>query len=348
MRQLYALQKLMQKKLNPEALATQCVALCDTAARAISSASKASGQRTVQDLQEVLSRVEPCYSSLLQALKKLPTSYQSPTADTGVVIYHITRLFQTTLQQFHQYSLSLAKGVRPEPSNAKSRTKSKTTAKAAVQNGIVTLSEQSEKLLSAFSHTLAFMILSLDPLGREQRNLLEGFLFFLLEHVGRTLGLFVFRDLRSNRELRMDPTKLPLPDSVDRDSIDSARLREQALAAEFEAKYLVSIVDRAVAFVSRHNLAAGGEAPASATPFPSSRLLELSKSKLQSTLVMGVFGADDPVSKCALRPPEAPSGAEINISSIPQDMNPGEWFTQELWRLLGWDILSNPDIVSEI
>jgi hypothetical protein len=345
MRQLYALQKLLQKKLNPEALATQCVALCDAAARSISSASKASGQRAIQEPQEVLSRVEPCYTSLLQALKKLSTSSQSPATDTGVVIYHISRLFQTTLLQFHQYSLSLAKGVRPESNNVKSKAKSKTPAKAAVQNGIVTLSEQSEKALSAFSHTLAFMILSLDPLGREQRNLLEGFLFFLLEHVGRILGLFVFRDLRSNRELRVDPTKLPLPDSVDRDSIDNARLREQALAAEFESKYLVWMVDRAVAFISRHNLAAEANAPASVTALPSSRLLELSKSRLQSTLVKGVFGADDPVSKSALRPPAMPSTAEINVSSAPQDMNPGEWFTQELWRLLGWDILSNPETI---
>jgi hypothetical protein len=65
------------------------------------------------------------------------------------------------------------------------------------------------------------------------------------------------------------------------------------------------------------------------------------KKKLQNTLLSAVFGGD-PMFKGSLKGPELPGEAELEKlrthESIPEKTVP-DWFVQEVWALLGWDIL---------
>lgn len=255
----------------------------------------------------------------------------------------MVQLFRTIVEQFHQYTTTKAKRARTGPKNSKQKAKNKST-KAAPEPTYLPLPEETQKILGAFSHLLVTMILSLDPLKAEQQGLLEGYLFVLLEYVGRTLGLFVFKDLNSNSEIRTDQEKLLLPDSLHEQPIDSPEFAVRELASAWESKYLLWILDRVMAFVERHNLTLGVETekePLNSTEssrLSQSRLLRQVRDKLQSTLLIGVFGDDDPAFEDSLKSPIEPP-ALISPASSTHDVNAGDWFAQEVWRMLGWDLL---------
>jgi len=66
------------------------------------------------------------------------------------------------------------------------------------------------------------------------------------------------------------------------------------------------------------------------------------KEKLQNTLLKGVFGGDDETFRDCLQLPPVPENGtgETPPSQVdPAELTP-EWFTGEVWRILGWDILA--------
>jgi hypothetical protein len=60
------------------------------------------------------------------------------------------------------------------------------------------------------------------------------------------------------------------------------------------------------------------------------------------TLLRGVFGNDDETFRNALQKPVQPeSGVDPDLpTQLSQAWTP-EWFTSEVWRILGWNILSS-------
>lgn len=342
MRRFYSLRKLLHKKVDPDLLAAHSVESCTAAANSITSATGSPELHLGPNLEQTLAGTEQCYSCLLQSLKKLSSSQTSGVNNAGLLIYHIVQLFRTSLEQLHHYILSKVKRVHTARKKTK-RAKTK-AAVGSTQDGALTPPPESQKVLSAFSRLLVNMILSLDPAREDQRSLLEGLLFVLLEDVGRTLGLFVFKSLNSDTELRADKVKLPLPDSLAEMPTHSVQFSTHVQAAEWESKYLIWIVDNVMAFLQRHNLDPGVafETPnwPTSVPPPPSRLLDLGRTKLQNTLLVGVFGTEDPEFSKSLKLPNEPPESSINAVATIQDPNPGEWFTQELWRMLGWDVLA--------
>jgi hypothetical protein len=69
-------------------------------------------------------------------------------------------------------------------------------------------------------------------------------------------------------------------------------------------------------------------------------LLSSVKTKLQNTLLKAVFGQDDPLFSDSLVQPVKPAEDRCPHSQT-LDKPVSEWFTQEVWRLLGWEILAN-------
>lgn len=359
MRHFHALQRLLQKRSNPEYLAIAVSELCKAANKAIGSAienEKGSmtppnrrilSRRQDPGLQCVLFAMGRFYPSLLEALKKA-SNVVGASGSAGLITYQITWLFKMTLGHLHQYTLSKVKGelTREKPPNRKARhnTRAK-TAKSAIPMA-ASLSVEEPRVLNYFSRLLTSMILSLDPSKDEQNNVLDGFMCSILEDVGKTLSIFIFRDLYSNPDLRLDSANLPTPVPLAGKHIDEVGMAAIERAAECESNLLVWILERAMALIRQHDERASvsSNVPPPTPKFsPAAGLFERSRIRLQNTLLKSVFGTDDQKFRDSLHPPEAP---EAKIADMPAEWpgacpgkDIGQWFSQEVWRLLGWDVL---------
>ena len=253
------------------------------------------------------------------------------------------------LEHLHQYTLSKIKAnfAREKPSNkkAKKSTKSKTIKPDVPMTAH--LPAQERKVLNYFRHLLVSMILSLDPSRDDHNNVLDGFMYTVLEDVGKTLSIFIFKDLHSNPDLRFDSANLPTPVHLAGKHVDEVGITVIERAAECESNLLVWILERAMAFIRQHDEKASvtsNTPPNTPKPSPAAGLFERARSKLQNTLLKGVFGPDDPEFQDSLQSPmERP---ECQIGDDPEgygraspEKDIGQWFSQEVWRILGWDVL---------
>ncbi|KAL2011507.1 hypothetical protein VTN00DRAFT_4225 [Thermoascus crustaceus] len=351
MRQLHALQQALQRRPSRSGIVLAAVDLCKVAEKAVFDVTRetkpATGrskttavlQKHQPDLQSVLHALERAHRLLYQGINKLSATDEG-RKDVGQVTYHLVSLFEMILDALQQHCKIKATEATTKPKPKKKQkqaTKSKLSKTTPLSD--TSLSMDDDSVAMQIARTLATMILSLSSSKTEHRNLLDGYLFVLLNRVGKTLCLFVFRDLQLRPDLRTDATKLPLPAGLRVAGLDDASLR----VAESEAKYLVWLLERAVAFVDTFPVPLPPETSGGVqSSAGSASLLSRAKAKLQNTLLRAVFGEDDPLFKDHLNPPKQPDVdrlAHVWASVQCPEKSVPEWFTQEVWRLLGWDVL---------
>lgn len=159
-------------------------------------------------------------------------------------------------------------------------------------------------------------------------NLSDGFLYLLLQRAGQRLHFFVF-----NNELSQKNAKPNNEDHLQSGTIEAV---EKGAMRE-EAKYLIWTLKRAMMIVQRQ-LNQSGNSEASNPPDKSS-LAEAARTRLQYTLLQGVFGADMEEFRGALSMPAvAQGGLDVDIPTVSEEETV-EWFKQELWALCGWEVL---------
>ncbi|WEW61063.1 hypothetical protein PRK78_006552 [Emydomyces testavorans] len=357
LRRFHALQKLLQKKPQPELLATACAELCSTVEQLINVAITPKRTRATNlnkstalpsehpRLTQVLIAFETCYPFLLQALRKLSGTDQGES-QTGLITYHLVRLFQRILSQLHQHALLKAKNSFNQRKALSKRAKKAARTKTADPKGqqSVQLSREDNRIMDSICQVLAKMIISIDFSKDEQNALLEGFLFVLLEHVGKILGSLVFKELRSDPELRICHSKVRLPGALAQSTASRVDASIAEHAAKLQSRHLVWVFEQALASLNdRTELQKKGKRYLNTTTAPLSDFLSRAKKKLQNTLLKGVFGEDDPKFKESLQLPcEISQSQAMNLPIDKNgdfDQNSGDWFVQEVWRLLGWDVL---------
>ncbi|KAK2776252.1 hypothetical protein FQN53_002750 [Emmonsiellopsis sp. PD_33] len=361
LRHFHGLQKQLQKKTDPNALVSISVGFCEAADMSIRTAlhSKANSsirattlQSLAPDIRQTLRGLTQSCPVILRALNKLSDNDQK-CSGIGVITYHLVKFFQRALDHLHQYAVSKikAKVAQEKGPNKKSKQRSRTkTTKTSAPNVTANDTEEEEGTLKAFSHLIATMILSLNPIRPEENDLLEGFLYAVLEHVGKTLCLFVFKELHSNPALRSNSEKLPMPGNFNELNLCADKMDIAQRAAGLEARHLIWILERAIAFTDQfENLptipASEDRDPAASDQSPPG-ILESVKVKLQNTLLKGIFGEEGHEFNNSLKLPEMPSysvadGDLFRWSYADAEKDPSEWFTQEIWRLVGWDVLLN-------
>ncbi|KAK2804232.1 hypothetical protein FQN51_002321 [Onygenales sp. PD_10] len=361
LRHFHGLQKQLHKKTDPDALVSISVGFCEAADMSIRTAlhSKADSsirattlQSLAPDIRQTLRGLTQSCPVILRALNKLSDNDQK-CSGIGVITYHLVKFFQRALDHLHQYAVSKvkAKAAQEKGSNKKSKQRSRTkTTKTSAPNSTGNDTEEEEGTLKAFSHLIATMILSLNPIRPEENNLLEGFLYAVLEHVGKTLCLFVFKELHSNPALRLNSEKLPMPGNFNELNLCADKIDIAQRAAGLEARHLVWILERAIAFTDQFEKppaipTSGDWGPAASNKSPPG-ILESVKVKLQNTLLKGIFGEEGREFNNSLKLPEMPSysvadGDLSRWSYADAETDPSEWFTQEIWRLVGWDVLLN-------
>jgi len=114
-----------------------------------------------------------------------------------------------------------------------------------------------------------------------------------------------------------------------------------------EAPYLVYILDNIMVFLDRHQALRRSRSTPLFSLSKDSTVSNMAfamrvKNKLQTSLLRGVFGDQDEALQGGLRRPSPSAQDEMEDVSAPSGLEEGspEWFTSEVWRILGWGILA--------
>ncbi|KAL2836377.1 hypothetical protein BJX68DRAFT_274541 [Aspergillus pseudodeflectus] len=348
MRQFYILQKALQRRSTGINILRPAVDLCKRSADEIegavsleslspSEAGSKNANLTPNDLSRfkaVIQAVESAAALLFQALKKLSAS-EPARRETNILMYSIVGLYEAIMGTLERYCKMWA-STRPSPdfsrlSTEGPMTRSKTNAGWPAQ--LETEKEGAMQLVSLLSR----MITALDPSQTEQQSLIEGFLCILLSRVGKLLCIFHFRDLQLQPELRADPSILPLPAGL----VD-AELDNQSLDAMCtEAKHLVWLLEGALAVFNACSPASNPEAEGQSSR---TRFISSINARIESTLVQAVFGADSDAYGPRLQCPTLPESLNIDRllkSHGGAQLSVPDWYMGEVWRLMGWNMLTS-------
>ncbi|KAJ9205598.1 hypothetical protein DTO271D3_2475 [Paecilomyces variotii] len=358
MRQLYTLQSTLHKKSSRSSIVLAAASLCKSAEdvlRMVPCEASAPTGRTKTSLQvdnpqpdasSVLNGVQYAYMAIYQALDKLSGGNEK-TRETGQVIYHAVSLFESLMELLQRSSKTTVEGSLDKGPSKRQKKVAKPKASKATGKHQASNKEDEDGLATHISSVLCNMMLHLNPSKREHKSLLEGYLFVFLKRIGKVLCVFVFGDLQLRPDLRADTTKLPLPAGLTATCLDDTNLK----AMKGEAKYLISILERTIHLLgslygSSHSIIASKEGDTANHGQSHGMPLPLQvKKKLQNTLLSAVFG-DEPLFKDCLKRPGLPGKAELEklLAREPvSDKTVPDWFVQEVWTLLGWDILMKND-----
>ncbi|KKK14972.1 hypothetical protein P175DRAFT_0490565 [Aspergillus ochraceoroseus IBT 24754] len=352
MRQFYTLQKVLQKRPSHASITQAAITLATTSAdealKALPQAGSISSKgrprkesltsTELSHLISVVRSVECAVNLLLQALKKLSAT-GNVVRDVNLIIYHLVSLYETVMNVLKQYCRIACERVAAKTKEKpKKSSKSKKTAKPKTADsnvGADCRTQPDDQGAVQLAHLLNNMIAWIDLTCSAHKSLLEGFLYVLLSRVGNLLGLFVFQDLQLRPDLRTDSTKLPLPASLADVETDEMSLR----AVQMEARYLIWVLEKAL--TPLNTFTSFLETSAAGNQSSNTQFLSGIKAKLQSTLVHAVFGSDVDLGSPLQRPtqPNEDDLERLRLrSQIPQQQVP-DWFMQEVWRLLGWEVL---------
>jgi hypothetical protein len=314
MRLLYALQRALRRRCGAGSLAIDAVILCKAAERELLSAvqrEKEAIDRTrhakSQNMKEpgllaVIRGVEVSFHLVHRSLKSI-ASAKNGSQCKGQVTYYLVCLFESTMTALTQHCTAMREHATHDLSKS--------------------LYLKTEAY-GSLTDLLSTMMLSLDPTRQEDQEVTEGFFFVTLDRVGKMLALFVFNNLH----LRTDICpKLKAPEGLAAMSGEGVSPQD----IQLEAKCLMTFLDNVLG-------------PGSPLNYDHSSLqsqfVRKMKIRLQKTLLQTVFGTDDPLFQEGLvrlaTPP--PQNRDARYVDQPEF---SEWFTQELWRLVGWDLLSS-------
>lgn len=194
-----------------------------------------------------------------------------------------------------------------------------------------------DPILNAITSFLVTLLKHLDIKHDSHKDLYEGYFFTIISALGARLHTIVFNQPRS--ATLSEDILAPIPDpDLPADSLPLKR-------AKLEAPYLVHLLKHTLTLAPTFfgKLAKGGKPSTKPGVASKNSIALLAKERLQRTLVNAIFGTEgvgeesDMLSEC-LRMPVFNSGAAMTVPRV-KEVEVGEWFKEEVWRLLGWEVL---------
>ena len=200
----------------------------------------------------------------------------------------------------------------------------------------------------ALAHLLIAFLGFLDKNDRTHQQLFDSFVYLLLERVGQRLFYCTFKRHRSSKP---DHDLEPLPEPMDQ--IEASKREMEALGTRFEVKALVLVLERAMGLApghmnpqsSRSNRRTTISRNLSLRNLPTASRVRLSpsiKDRLQRTLITCMYGdkGDDEFLDVLTKPvPSTRLGPLQKVKKV-EDKDVEDWYKKEVWRLVGWDILT--------
>ncbi|CAK4030157.1 Hypothetical predicted protein [Lecanosticta acicola] len=268
--------------------------------------------------------------SVFVGFKKLSSEDDGLTMQ-GKVVYAVVMMFKNLLSGIDTISTA---EIEKTVGTASSGTAP--TSKNSKGNGKAVSTQQSP-MLSTLTSFIGDVVHLLDAKVEANRALFEGFTYCTLELLGARLFSSTFGHIRASTieaEIRQG-------DAQDESTQQQIRV---------EAPYLIHLLHRVMLAAPSHlgsAITKGGK-PRSMIKHknsPKDALAVAAGQCLQRTLVNSIFGTEgideeDPFMDC-LKMPSAAGGPV----SMPKgkDTDFQEWYKEEVWRLLGWEILARED-----
>jgi hypothetical protein len=332
-RQLYTLQKALQRKpMKANSLATAAVILCKSAEQELIRAVQEQNKLTqsnppntnqVAEINDVFNGATIAFHLVHRGLYKLSRN-EDERQHQGQIIYYLVGLFESTMTALTQHCTAISKQKRtPEDTGDSSVASGSARHLISLRNNTKEKSLDTEDgTASHLADLLCTMALSLDISRAEDQKVMEGFVSLVLDRVGKMLALYVFHDLRL--PMSISP-RMTFPGGLEAMADENLMPDD----AQHEAKYLVRLLGRMMDAGSTKSVA---EANATRS------FVKNSRNRIQKTLLQAVFGPDDKLFWDGLQRPKTPPSQVIDAKETNQE-GFADWFTQELWRLVGWDVL---------
>ena len=292
-----------------------------------------SNPTTDDKLGSIFRAVARTYSSVIFGIARL-RSIGCDRAVRASVVHDTVHMYDIV------FGLLTESTARLLPSSTMSSNKGRATRKSRNNANV----SKDESIASALTNFLKAAVSALDSNSPSHRELFEGFMFVLLDRLGKRLYLLTFGKPRA-QTIEED---LACDDTLHHD--DARKL------AQTEAPYLINILERAMPVGSQHlndpsevALSKTAKWKPSRKPTKASKagcsigrslLSSIAKDRLQQTLVNAVFGPQsdgDEVFDDYLRMPTETPTPVPRPKEEEQDIP--TWYTKELWAMLGWDIL---------
>lgn len=293
----------------------------------------ASGSRTLEEVCMVCIRTYPILLRSVQAVFD-----EKDKGQPSIGVTEIVRSFQIFLGQLHQSSLDEL--VRREK-QAKARKKTSPTKSKESLDNIVT--SNYHKRSGCLVRVLVNMVTTLNVTQPSHCEVLEGLMCSLLDHVGSSLALLVFADPKMSSK---DQGGICPPEGLSH--VAHLNCKDAIIIAKLEGPFLVQILREATAFLYENAQTITDDSLIQFLPWnwgqvKDTNLCEGLRQTLQHTLLRGVFGDDDETFNDALRRVEGnDEGGESVESAGLKDtqQDPADSFIEQLWEILGWEILS--------
>ena len=317
--------------------ANECAQVVVGAINQQKSSSAASGT----DLTATMTAVGRVVAGILAGLQKL-ARLDSSDILKGQATYALVRMYERILASFDHVSKEevLAETTDPiadlQTSSAKPKLKSK--------GGLPRVNIKDVPTLNSLASLLSGIIKQLDPKQEPHKEIFEGFFFCILSRLGDRIYPVNF--LRPRAASIME--ELETASSADEDA-SLNRVSIPARQAQLEAPYLLHLLKQSLALTpSFLNSTASTSKNTKAKLNPKcgsvtkTTLSLAAKQRLQATLVNAVFGLegideDSDLFIESLQMPAA-SGGTLTVPRV-KEVEVGEWFQGEVWRLLGWEVL---------
>ncbi|CAI7638435.1 unnamed protein product [Penicillium viridicatum] len=335
-RQLHTVQKALHRRANnsseTNSLAVDAVILCKSAEQRLietihneSSMTEQKPPRTEQantpDTDTVMNGVTVAFHLTHKALHKIAGA-ESGMQHQGQVIFYLVGLFESTMTALTLHCTAISKQKSVTKTKSDRDSKSVTGTDEQNKRTKEKSSPTKNEIASHLADLLCTMALSLNLTRTEDQEVMEGFLFLVLDRMGKMLALHVFHDLRLPMGICPGMT---FPDGLEAMTDEGLIPNE----AQLEAKFLVRLLDRMLNAESRESALEASAAH---------QFVANAKDRLQKTLLRAVFGPEDRLFREGLRRPHTPPSQVLEDQHMNQEKFSG-WLTQELWRLVGWDVL---------
>ena len=225
------------------------------------------------------------------------------------VVYNFINIFRVLCERICDLAVINAKPDHHRPETTKKRDHGRKTQSAISSSGE---RPATPPIIMKLCKLVIILLSNLDPAKSTHKNILEGYLYHLVTRLGKILESF---------------TVGGRPYGIHRDAESVYTAASDAEAFEAQAPYLIWMLNCSQRFSSRISL--------------STNAID-ARIRLQNTLVRAIFGEQaNATFGPALKPPQFPPDDEImtDIDTQIGAADVRDWFKDEVWRLIGWDVL---------
>lgn len=281
----------------------------------------------IDHFRSTLSAITRAMVSIFLGFKHLCLGKDVPRFQ-GRIVYAIVSMFNDLLCCIQTLSAEEIKVIGRDSSGVTASTHLTKAGEKATR----TAHQKESSTLSSLTSFLGNAINLLDAKAECNRPVFEGLAYCVMERVGNRLFSSTFGHSRAGTIEAEIATG---------DKQDATKQRE----IQIEAPYLIHLLHRIVMAAPAHLGSAKnkktGKPKVVKKNDPKDALAVTAKECLQRTLVNSIFGTEgddenDPFMDC-LKMPNAGSGPIAMPKG--KDVDLQEWYKEEVWKLLGWEIL---------